>query len=93
MKFSPSAATITNAAPVRTSAKVSTSAVSTPEPCRSSRTARPSASSPTHPTSAVDAPILAAATAWLAPLPPLLRKKSPLMTVSPGRGSSDTLQT
>ncbi len=48
------------------------------------------ASSPTAPTNRVVAPNRAAAHAWLALLPPPDRVRTPLTTVSPGRGSVAT---
>src|SRR4029079_5945537 len=50
-------------------------------------------SDPTQPTNRTSAPSRAAATAWLAPLPPGKRSNVAPLTVSPGRGSRSTRAT
>ncbi len=57
---------------------------------RSARSSAPKRSSPTAPRKATRAPARAAATAWLAPLPPGTWRKSVPVTVSPPPGTSST---
>ncbi len=53
----------------------------------------PSSSSPTAAIIRTAAPARAAATAWLAPLPPPWRSNVPPVTVSPARGSDGSRTT
>jgi len=52
---------------------------------------RPNASSPTQPAIRTSAPSRAAATAWLAPLPPGVNRAAEPTTVAPGPGSRGTV--
>ena len=75
MVLSPSAVTSTIACPVGRGAR-STDSVATPSAAISPSSQSPSASMPTAPTIATRRPSRAAATAWLAPLPPPVRRWS-----------------
>src|ERR1700722_4591735 len=74
------------ATPVGCTGSTSTPAQSMPSASRSSTRCVPFASLPTQPTIATRAPMRAAATAWLPPLPPATCENSCPLMVSPGRG-------
>ena len=85
MLFSPASDTQMKAVPVG-SLQRPTKAVSTPAPASERRSASPSASSPVRPIMLTPAPIFAAATAWLPPLPPGFFATPCARIVSPGAG-------
>ena len=85
MALSFSATTIM-ARPLETPGTVAMCAVCTPLARRFSMSRGPKPSSPTQPNIVTSAPRRAAATAWLAPLPPGRSLRSLALTVSPGRG-------
>src|ERR671910_2676611 len=91
--FSPSSLTVMRAMPLGTPATTRTCAVSTASASSDPSSSRPASSPPTRPTMATRRPSRAAATAWLAPLPPGLRNTSSPETVSPGPGSRATRTT
>jgi hypothetical protein len=70
-----------------------TRVVSTPAERNRASNSTPNGSVPTAPMNAQTPPARAAATAWLAPLPPAITAKSRPTTVSPGRGSAGVLAT
>ena len=84
--FSPPASTRIRATPVRPSTVVSP-VRSMPSRSSAARARIPNASRPTAPTNAVGAPSRAAATAWLAPLPPSCSENVAPVTVSPAAGN------
>lgn len=86
MVFCPLSATVTQAMPVGAPACAVTIAVSTPSRRRPSRKAVPWGSSPTQPSMATRLPRRAAATAWLAPLPPGMVSSAGAETVCPAWG-------
>lgn len=86
MQFSPSCETKISAVPVGVSLAVKRASVLMPSAANCCRRAAAPASSPRHETKATSPPRRAAATAWLAPLPPLDCMKRASPTVSPGRG-------
>ena len=86
MQFSPSCETKISAVPVGVSLAVKRASVLMPSAANCCRRAAAPASSPRHETKATSPPRRAAATAWLAPLPPLDCRKRASPTVSPGRG-------
>ena len=90
MVFSPRASTWMNAVPVGTPASRRSHRMSTPAASRASACLRPASSSPTAPAIATRTPPRAAATAWLAPLPPHEVASSEARSVSPGSGSRST---
>src|ERR1700677_2897372 len=87
IEFSPLSSTATIARPLAQSGVVNTCETPTPFSCRPVRSRWPKASSPTRPIIVTSAPNRAAATAWLAPLPPGTSRTSRAEIVSPGRGS------
>src|SRR5215204_2115959 len=93
MVFSPSGVTVIKAEPVGTPERLSTRLASTPLSRRFFTSSSPKGSSPTLPNMATSAPRRAAATAWLAPLPPGKRESWAPVTVSPGSGRRLTLRT
>src|SRR5919106_3343480 len=74
-----------SATPVGVSARSTSS--STPASPSAANACSANSSLPTQPTKVTSAPSRAAATAWLAPLPPGMRSKVASVTVSPGCGS------
>src|SRR5215211_5042821 len=93
MVFSPLGVTVIKAEPVGTPERLSTRLASTPLSRRFFTSSSPKGSSPTLPNMATSAPRRAAATAWLAPLPPGKRESWAPVTVSPGSGRRLTLRT
>ena len=93
--FSPAWSTVIIAIPVGTPAATRTPVSSTPSARSACRSAAPNSSSPTQPTIAMVMPAAppsrAAATAWLAPLPPGAKTAAPPSTVAPGPGSAGTV--
>nr|MCF0101958.1 hypothetical protein [Streptomyces sp. MH191] len=89
MLLSPEGSTVISATPVG-APPTSTPAVSTPDSACESSSSRPCPSSPTRASRAVRAPRRAAATAWLAPLPPGWTARSEPRTVSPAPGRRST---
>src|SRR5690606_329573 len=89
MLLSPDGSTVISATPVG-APPTSTPTVSTPADRCESSSSRPCASSPTRASRAVRAPSRAAATAWLAPLPPGWTARSEPSTVSPAAGRRST---
>ncbi|CAM5442326.1 hypothetical protein SCYAM73S_03701 [Streptomyces cyaneofuscatus] len=89
MLLSPEGSTVISATPVG-APPTRTPSVSTPAARWLSSNSRPWSSSPTRASSAVRAPNRAAATAWLAPLPPGWTARSEPSTVSPGAGRRST---
>jgi hypothetical protein len=87
--FSAFASTVMSAVPV--SPAVMRVASVTPAPRRLLRSSAPASSSPSSATNVVAAPARAAATAWLAPLPPGCRAPPVASTVSPGAGMASTV--
>src|SRR4249919_1798216 len=87
--FSPPASTRISATPVGASTRAAASVRRSS--CGNASSAKTSV--PTEQTRVTSAPRRAAATAWLAPLPPLTRAKVASVTVSPGRGSRSTRAT
>src|SRR5215207_4317830 len=87
--FSPFPSTVMIAVPVG-ALVLETSPRSTPASVKAARSSAPDSSSPSEATKAVDAPARAAATAWLAPLPPSPLVRPVARTVSPGRGIRST---
>ena len=85
MRLSPSQRMMV-AVPVSTSSRCTTKSQSTPASWSPATSDAPNASRPTAPIMCVHAPIRAAATAWLAPLPPALVINPLPPTVSPARG-------
>ena len=85
MRLSPSQRMMV-AVPVSTSSRRATKSQSTPASWSPATSTSPNASRPTAPIMHVRAPMRAAATAWLAPLPPALVIKPLPPTVSPARG-------
>src|SRR5471032_982406 len=78
------------------STRVLTWLTSMPSTCRAARSVTPKPSSPTQPTMATGTwppPRRAAATAWLAPLPPAMVAKAPPASFSPGSGMRGTRST
>ncbi len=91
MRFSPASSTEIMARPVGVCVTARTPAASTPS-SRSAATSRlPNSSYPTQPTRRTSAPSLAAATAWLAPFPPGVKRAAEPSTVAPGPGSRGTV--
>ena len=90
--FSPAASTTISATPVGEDTRA-TPLTSMPSRANSATASAPSSSSPTAPTNATAAPSLAAATAWLADLPPPNCANRPPATVSPAAGSRATATT
>ena len=90
MSFWPLSSTVTRALPVACCWSVRTWAVSMWFACNCLIITRPSLSSPIAPIKAVWAPERAAATAWLAPLPPGATCLSIALIVSPGCGKCST---
>jgi hypothetical protein len=88
--FSPASSTTIAATPVGAPSRRATWLVSMPSAASSASASSPSSSAPTAPTIETSALARAAATAWLAPLPPPWRAKVPPATVSPARGSRPT---
>ena len=86
MLFSPSGMSRMAAVPLGVPAMRSTAWVSMPSACSAASSAAPWASCPTAPSIATRAPWRAAATAWLAPLPPPSVSKPLPVSVSPGAG-------
>ncbi len=86
MALDPESSTTMCAVPLGPSAVCSKS-VSTPACSRPSRSWAPYASSPTAPIIVTSPPAWAAATAWLAPLPPGTVRNSRPVTVSPRSGA------
>ena len=74
------------AVPVSTSSRSATNSTPTPASWSPATSASPKVSRPTAPIMHVRAPMRAAATAWLAPLPPALVINPLPPTVSPARG-------
>jgi len=70
MVFCPSALTVINATPLAACASCCTKRVSTPSACNVASSVSPNLSVPTRPIMRTGAPRRAAATDWLAPLPP-----------------------
>jgi hypothetical protein len=68
--FSPPSATVIRASPLGTSGMRRSHVVETPASVRAPVIVPASSSSPTQPTKPTSLPSRAAATAWLAPLPP-----------------------
>ena len=93
MLFSPRSSTRMSATPERVCATRRTRSIAIPSAASAASVSSPSASSPRQATKVTDPPARAAATAWLAPFPPRAVKKSPPITVSPGRGSVETRTT
>src|SRR5471032_3326409 len=96
MLFCPLASTRIEATPVAAPASVLTWLSSMPSARSAARSVTPKPSSPTQPTMATGTrPALrrAAATAWLAPLPPAMVAKAPPASVSPGSGMRGTRST
>ena len=93
IEFSPSGVRSTSARPVGAEAVARTLLTSTCSARSAASCARPSSSSPTRPTIATVAPQRAAATAWLAPLPPGSSSSDAPPTVSPGPGRRSTRTT
>ena len=91
MMFSPPLSTVIMASPVGTPRTVRTAASLTPSATRAARSALPKSSSPTQPAISTSPPSRAAATAWLAPLPPGAKAAAPPSTVAPGAGSRGTV--
>ena len=88
--FSPCSSTTIRARPVWVSSMTWQRVVSTPASLRPASALRPRSSPPTAPSIVTCAPTRAAATAWLALLPPFCWMKRLPSTVSPGPGSSVT---
>ena len=86
MEFSPEGSTMMGATPLERPATFSTCRVSTPKRRRLATVPSPNMSSPTLVTIRTSAPSFAAATAWLAPLPPWPISKEGASTVSPRSG-------
>src|SRR6185437_7100925 len=91
MRFSPSAATRISAAPVGASRITRTPEVCTPNVLKLRMVSAPSRSPPTAATISTLAPHRAAATAWLAPLPPNPMSKPVPNTVSPPLGTTSLM--
>ena len=90
MVFSPASSTVISASPVGAPSIRCTWRASTPS-SRSAASRKSPPSSPRRaPTNVTSCPRRAAATAWLAPLPPAWRCGEPPSTVSPGAGSRRT---
>ena len=89
----PASSTVISATPEGASDVNATYVVSTPSSRKLSRDLRPNTSLPSRATKDTFAPSLAAATAWLAPLPPGTIRKSPPRIVSPGTGIRADLTT
>ena len=87
IQFSPSSFTIIRATPDGAVSSVKTKSVLIFSFCKPSMVCLPKISLPTFATRVTLPPSLAAATAWLAPLPPAFIKKVPPSNVSPGNGS------
>ena len=91
MRFSPAWSTAIMARPVGTLVTVLTASALIPSARRAASNWRPKSSSPTQPTIHTSAPSRAAATAWLAPLPPGVNCAAEPSTVAPGPGSRGTV--
>ena len=91
--FSPFADTLIKACPVGCRELILTIPVSTALSCKKARIVLPASSAPVAPIINVAAPIRAAATAWLAPLPPGKCARRRATTVSPGCGNLSTKAT
>ncbi len=89
MLLPPSSSTVMCAVPLAPST-VRRPPVSTPAEASAERSRTPNSSAPTAPIIATSAPQRAAATAWLAPLPPGTVRNSRPVTVSPRRGAFGT---
>ncbi len=90
MLFSPRSSTVIKAMPEGDAGARATKRVSIPSASKAARARAPNSSSPTRATKVTRPPARAAATAWLAPLPPAAMENSPPRTVSPGRGMRGT---
>ena len=90
MRFSPLGSTKIGATPLAASATWATWRVSTPQAAKLASVSRPNASSPRRATIITSAPSRAAATAWLAPLPPNPVVKLSAAKVSPRSGIRST---
>ena len=93
MQFSPWSSTVIRATPEGSILSLTMHDVSIPSFSNSSIDCLPKTSKPVFAMNTTRAPSLAAATAWLAPLPPELMKKVPPNMVSPGCGKWDALMT
>ena len=91
MRFSPDWSTAIMARPVGTPGTTRVRAALTPSARRAASSRRPKSSSPTQPAIRTPAPSRAAATAWLAPLPPGVKRAAEPSTVTPGAGSRGTV--
>ena len=91
MRFSPAGSTEIMASPVGTPGTVLTSSASMFSSPRAASSCLPKSSSPTQPAMRTLAPSLAAATAWLAPFPPGVKRAAEPSTVAPGSGSRGTV--
>src|SRR6185437_9020119 len=91
MRFSPSFATRIRAAPVDTSGITRTPEVRTPIALKFFTVSAPNMSPPTAATMSTRAPQRAAATAWLAPLPPKPMSNPVPNTVSPPLGTTSLM--
>ncbi len=89
MRLPPSSSTVMCAVPLAPST-VRRAAVSTPAAVSAERSRTPNSSAPTAPIITTFPPERAAATAWLAPLPPGTVRNARPVTVSPGRGALGT---
>lgn len=89
MLLPPSSSTVMWAVPLGPST-VRRAAVSTPAAASAERSRTPNPSAPTAPIITTSPPRRAAATAWLAPLPPGTVRKARPVTVSPSRGALGT---
>ena len=93
MQFSPSSSTVISAIPEGESGSEKRNSEFSFSDRKSSFVWRPNRSSPVFAIRVTFPFSLAAATAWLAPLPPGFVRKSPPKMVSPGRGSLEVFIT